>query len=525
MTNHSRLPLSQNPPFLSKMGVMTQTETDTTTSPAAGRSTTIALAVIILAAVAVRLYLMATTRSTAEDFYITLRYAENLAHGRGLVYNSGEDVLGTTTPLYTLFLAFVSWLGLDATLWGKLANIAADAIGCYLVYRLGRCAGRPWAGLIAAALFALSPPNLTWAISGMETSLVTACTLALFVAAAERKLLFVALTGALLYLLRVDGLLAVLVAYGGLAWSAKREGDARAVARSFGLFLLLCLPWTLFAWSYYGSPLPTSALAKLTVYAWMSKGAFPNLGPFVYQMTHTRLHQVVLAGTFAGVVVGFARLHKLRPAIVWIVVYYAAMALSKGFLFGWYFVPPSGVYFLLAVIGWEAAIILASRPYVERRSRVPWLAPSISFVVLALGLVRIPGVRVQIRADQETEERLRKPIGLALKEIVKPGERVMLEPIGYIGYFSGARILDAVGLVSPEVIPYYRQGAVSPYLDLMHDLKPEWVLLRAGEYADSLNAAVPPDRALLAHYRMFRTFSDPSAPPGATPAFFLLKRL
>jgi hypothetical protein len=296
------------------------------------------------------------------------------------------------------------------------------------------------------------------------------------------------------------------------------------VARSFGLFLVLCLPWTLIAWIYYGSPLPTSALAKLTVYAWLSKGAFPNLGPFIFQMTHTRLHELVLVGAFAGVVIGFARLPRLRSAISWMLAYYAAMALSKGFLFGWYFVPPSGMYFLLAVIGWETAIIWASRRSLGGKSRTRWLAPSIALVVLALGLVRIPSVRTQIRADQETEERLRKPIGLALKEIVKPGERVMLEPIGYIGYFSGARILDAVGLVSPEVIPYYRQGAVSPYLDLMHDLKPGWVLLRAGEYADALRADVDPDHALQAHYKLYRTFSDPAAPPGATPAFFLLMR-
>src|SRR5438552_180061 len=40
-----------------------------------------------------------------DDSYITYRYALNLLHGHGLVFNPGEYVLSTTTPLYTLLLA------------------------------------------------------------------------------------------------------------------------------------------------------------------------------------------------------------------------------------------------------------------------------------------------------------------------------------------------------------------------------------------------------------------------------------
>src|SRR6266540_6543818 len=144
------------------------------------RGTVYALVAIIFIALAVRVYLMVSTASTSEDFYITLRYAENLAQGNGLVYNVGERVLGTTTPLYTLFLALIAWLGLDAATCGKILNILADGLSCCLIWRLGRSVNRGGAGLIAASLFALSPPNLTWAISGMETSLVTACTLVFF---------------------------------------------------------------------------------------------------------------------------------------------------------------------------------------------------------------------------------------------------------------------------------------------------------------------------------------------------------
>jgi hypothetical protein len=44
------------------------------------------------------------TRLSLEDALITFRYARNLTDGNGFVYNVGERVLGTTTPLLTLLL-------------------------------------------------------------------------------------------------------------------------------------------------------------------------------------------------------------------------------------------------------------------------------------------------------------------------------------------------------------------------------------------------------------------------------------
>ena len=39
-----------------------------------------------------------------DDTYITFRYALNLASGFGFVYNIGQPVLGTTSPLWAMVL-------------------------------------------------------------------------------------------------------------------------------------------------------------------------------------------------------------------------------------------------------------------------------------------------------------------------------------------------------------------------------------------------------------------------------------
>ena len=66
-----------------------------------------------------------------DDPFITYRYAENLAQGKGFVYNPGERVLSTTTPLFTLLLALLSKVWADLPALAHLVgafSIAAGAI-------------------------------------------------------------------------------------------------------------------------------------------------------------------------------------------------------------------------------------------------------------------------------------------------------------------------------------------------------------------------------------------------------------
>jgi hypothetical protein len=473
---------------------------------------------------------MALTHRTVEDFYITLRYAINLADHNEFAYNLGEHVLGTTTPLYTLFLAAVARMGMNPIYWGKVLNIFADGASCVLIYRLGRAAGRPRIGLLAAAVFAVWPTNLYWAISGMETALVTAAGLAVFVCLAERRPLGMAFFGAVLVLLRIDGLLLVVIAFAAL-WMMSRKQEQKGkgispkdLAKAALLFIGLLLPWVIFATLYFGSPIPTSLVAKLAVYAWQAKSAFPNLKPFTSQMTHN-LNLLLLIGVLPGIVVVSKKVKALWPPVIWMLLYYAAMALSKSFLFGWYYVPPAPIYILVSVMGWAWAVnALAAR---LPQKILAWRFSAMHACVLGIlfaGMFMTPRLAVMIRNDQQDDVKLLRSTGRALRLIVKPGERVMLEPIGYIGYYGSVKVLDAVGLVSPEIIPYFRKGAVSPYLDIMAGLKPEYVLLRTGEYHDALAAQVPPDRSLLANYTLVREFRPEGAASSSEAAFFLFKR-
>src|SRR5438067_12915207 len=106
------------------------------------RATTLA---IFLGVVAVRLAYFGLTQITYEDSLITLRYAQNLASGHGLVYNPGERLFGASTPLYVLLLSLFCWLRapepLAAARW---VLVAADGFAALLWCRLLAQETRSW---------------------------------------------------------------------------------------------------------------------------------------------------------------------------------------------------------------------------------------------------------------------------------------------------------------------------------------------------------------------------------------------
>ena len=48
-----------------------------------------------------------------DDPYIISVYARNIINGNGFAFNVDERIFGTTTPLYTLLISLVGFLGAD----------------------------------------------------------------------------------------------------------------------------------------------------------------------------------------------------------------------------------------------------------------------------------------------------------------------------------------------------------------------------------------------------------------------------
>ena len=106
-----------------------------------------------------------------DDAWITYRYAEHIGSGQGFVYNPGERVLGTSTPLYTLLLAAAHLVGIPVPIFSFVVGYLA-ALGILGgVYLLTRLLHSERAGLLAVAVLVMTPQFHKVATYGMETPL------------------------------------------------------------------------------------------------------------------------------------------------------------------------------------------------------------------------------------------------------------------------------------------------------------------------------------------------------------------
>lgn len=154
-------------------------------------------------------------------------------------------------------------------------------------------------------------------------------------------------------------------------------------------------------------------------------------------------------------------------------------------------------------------------PAADGMARVLWLVAGI-MVAGSATLCAVMGrqARVEMRIS---EAMVRRPIGEWLHEhALNPSETVFLEPLGFIGYYSGLKMLDYPGLSSPEVVAARKRAKNHFYLEswpaLVRDLKPDWLVLRPSEekfFAEH-------DTALLREtYRLVKKFDATSAVPKA----------
>jgi hypothetical protein len=226
-----------------------------------------------------------------DDAFISIRYADNLASGLGLVYNAGERVEGYTNLLWTLMLAAAARAGVSPVATARYLGIVwYVALTLSLTYRSWRRTDsqRPFLPL-AAGIVLVSDDFQIWATGGLETSLFAWLSVqALMLTRLPPTRSRAAVAGclfALLVMTRPDGLL--FAAAGALSFWFPRERLTRT--RCIHLTLALATPVLVLLGvgipaklSYYGELLPTAFYSKSVLEPYVSQGLW-YLGLFLYK--------------------------------------------------------------------------------------------------------------------------------------------------------------------------------------------------------------------------------------------------
>jgi len=443
-----------------------------------------------------------------DDAFITYRYARNIASGYGFVYNLNEPVLGTTTPLYTLALALFGKLsGQDIRLISHLISVLSLWISGVVLYYLGKEGGIPQA--VAIALVFVSNPLLISAI-GMETLfLIAILLLALKSYVDEKFYLAGVLLGCLILTRYETTLFAGLL---GLHFLLRHRKLPVWLASTLALSTI----WIIFAWYTFGSVIPQSALAKVTVLT--SGDGYPfYLGAIIWWLvysTQTAWYYVLLPLALLGGYLAFRSKRREQGYVLilaWSGLYFVAASLIAG-SFSWYYGPLIPGFAILLVWGIEFLARLVSRLFSQFHFDVRWVQTFyvIVFVLMTFGIVILQisswtkgwvNYRGQIVDSRYIQYR---EVAKWLDRYASRDETLATREIGVLGYYAGMEIIDLYGLVTPDLTSWLAHGDAEALRKAVELYAPDYLLVDQNEPVDKSLGYEPTQRFREGTYILYR---------------------
>ncbi|MBL8145880.1 MAG: hypothetical protein JNL34_05795 [Anaerolineae bacterium] len=424
-----------------------------------------------------------------DDPFITYRYAENLLAYGQLVFNPGEPVLATTTPLYALIMTVFGSVGLPIPAASSVFNLLCEAVLLAVLYGIIRSIGLArWQTDVAFGLTALlviidrSFSVASW--GGMETPLFVLLLFATLLQIIQRRYSRGAVTGSLATLTRPDGIIVLALLAGVMLVRERRLAWRQAL-----IALAIGLPWVIFAWSTYGTFIPQSVTAKNAIIPIWDNAVSTKLTILLYWPLRW-------FGVFAVLPLAYGLLRSIKPArnpSAMVMAAFGLLQLAYLFLpnnpgFDWYFVP--AVVTAYCFIGLGLVQLLDNRRWVGIVCGAG-IAAGLAFSGAANSLS-------VLTLDRDWRDGMVKAVDY-LNASAEPGSTVQSTNIGILGYGTRFHILDPLGLASPEVLPLFgtSESLQALTLAVAAQFQPDYVVtFGESEYPSYMIAAAFPNSTL-----------------------------
>lgn len=474
-------------------------------TPASGRQHWARVAVGLVVLLAAHLLLRGYI---TDDTYIHLRYTENLLEHAEFSFNPGERTYGATSPLWILGLALCLSLGLSgpAAAWtlGLVSGVLMMLVVAGLLRRLAFPEMWRWWLFILALVDAWF---LRWSMSGMETPLATAALLLLLwplvmappdvatgtAGQLRSRYLAWGVAAGLASLVRPEFLLLGPAALPWLLLFEDRRADVlggepvRRRARPLMLtgmavlgWLATAGPWLAYAQHAFGRWTPGTASAKSFAATFDPLEIIQYLGRSLQQLGMTQ-GLLWLAFLVLLLVVMIERMRQergrarpegaLRPGqwefwqavcLVLVVATWAGLllggyAVKKVWTISRYLSPLSpAILLMLGVLSFW--LLNVATPFRGRPLLGTWVASTACGLALVGNLWLLGGpVRDHARQFSAGVVECYLEKGVWLGEHAGPDDVVAALDIGAIAYGSDRRVLDLMGLVSPDIMIMGRQ--------------------------------------------------------------------
>ncbi len=404
---------------------------------------------------------------TLDDSYIHLAFARTLAQSGTFGIRPGEPVGGSTSPLWTFWLAPAFWLPISPELWMAAWSMLFTFATFYLLYRLSVMIGvtRLFSLCLVAAYGAYYSTYLSTQ-SGMEIPMTTAAMLLLFLVL-ERggSNIVLGILIAALGLLRPEFyLLGVLVFLYLII-------NKRLTWTFFPVPMVTLVPYHLWLWSVNGFPLPTTYFAKVpsVITRQSPMEYFAAFSAFLFQ--HAGLLTILVP---AGLYLLLRRKVWISGAWVCSMVAWSSLSGKSG-LWTPTYLGNFGRYAMIVIpILFLAGFLVLSRGFESGgRTLRRWIIPASTGLILVLIFMTVPMSLAHYR--KSVEDMRMGDIRVARWAAANlPRDAVLVvHDLGAMAYYAPQRLLDLVGIASPEALAYRRQGRLVSFID---DRKPDYLI-------------------------------------------------
>lgn len=439
------------------------------------------------------------THHIQEDAFITWRVAQNLLDYGVIGFNGETKISASTTHLYV----FVSWF--FNLIFGKENFIYPILIFNSLLFSLGS-----W--LLAKMLFrnsvklqvffiilfGLLPPSIKISILGMEYGILFFLEMALlyFGFYKEKRWAQIILPILILFT-RIDTVIFLGILFlVDVFWNRKIKWFYM-LGGVLGVGVVLA-----FNWFYFHEVVNNTIVAKQSTYdknysAAMNwayfTGNYGNLWGML-KLPGTFNPFTILCLIFEVVCFVFLMKNKdPRRFFLWVIFLFGwakqVIFISQKSYFDWYYWVPQILLFVPVLV---FVLEQKVRPYL-------WLSLLIIFYILPMMAFQT----IHSIATGNGEWHYRRSIGLFLNAYEKDKNQwILLEPAGYIPYFSGLKTIDEVGLVDKEIQTEIKKDKANYWLNTVKNRKPKYLLSYKSLYDGKDGAYYQSHYKLIKKYRI-----------------------
>ena len=443
---------------------------------------------ILVLAISLRIVWTVYTNHTFEDAFITFQYARRISQGSGFVYNEGEKICGTTTPLFSLLLSFWIWVFSEGSviIGAKIFTMVASISSLiFLLLSLRLLNFSTVQQGFALSLLVIWPKLWLTDTGGMETSLVIFFITSSWYMFIKRKPVWTGILLGLMLWTRIDTIIWVVLISVFELFRHRRD-----IIKILSATIITFTPWLIFAFLYFGSPIPYTIVAKQFAYSKYNTlpyhkhlfTLFKRLGPvnsLIYPGNFSGFVAVLISFVIILAIVESYIIRKDRKILLLSIFSFSEIILltfTKATFTSRYVIPSLYIFLLLAglCIGqiWENVKSKLFLKYLFVFVSMGLFAYILSFGVREAVIIK----NVQINNHQKSLQR----IGEWLNENTEQDATVQLEPLGYAGYYANRRMLDVVGLITPTVVDLKKSGLLNPH-HYIPILEPDYLVVHCDD--------------------------------------------